>query len=98
MFSVHSYQQGVQRLLAVCDADLLGSSFREGDRRLDVSEQFYGGEEADEAALRAGLGQCTMANLVGEKAIRVAIDIGLVNPENVQTVEGVPHAQYMLLM
>ncbi len=98
MFSVHNYQQGVQRLLAACDAELLGTSYREGERRLDVSEQFYGGSDADEEQLRGFLGQCTMANLVGDKVINVAVGLGLIDPANIQTVQGVPHAQYMLLM
>lgn len=97
MFAVRNYQQGTQRLVAACDEELLGDSYAEGQFRLDVSERFYDGLRVEEDELRTFLRQCTIANLVGPRAIDVAVALGLVEPGNVKTVEGVPHAQYMLI-
>ena len=36
---------------------------------------------------------CTVANLVGEKVIEVAIQGGYIDRGNVLMIEGVPHAQ-----
>lgn len=98
MFAVRTYQQGTQRLVAACDEELLGNAYAEGQLRLDVSKRFYDGQRVQEDDLRGHLRQCTIANLVGPRAVDVAVDLGLVLPENVKTVEGVPHAQYMLLI
>ena len=54
---------------------------------------FYEGEDADEELLLNRLSMCTVANLVGEKVIEVAIQGGYIDRGNVLLTEGVPHAQ-----
>ncbi len=98
MFAVRNYQQGVQRLLAACDEELLGQQFAEGRFRLDVKEAFYDGMRVDEETLRTMMCQCTMANLVGPKAVAAAIDLELIEADNVLHVEGVPHAQMLVML
>ena len=97
MFSVQQYQQELQTVLAACDESLLGMTLQEGNRRLDVSHQFYGGQKADAAALATMMQGCTIGNFVGEETVAVAIEAGIVSEANVATVEGVPHAQMVRL-
>lgn len=97
MFAVRNYQQGGQVLLAACDPEFLDTKHREGRLRLDVPSGFYDGLRVDEEGLRAYLGSCTVANLVGPRTVEVAIAMGLVESVHVMTVEGVPHAQMMIL-
>ena len=96
-FAVKAYQQGVQRLVAACDADLLGTSHREGKFRLDVTPGFYDGLRVGEADLGAYLRSATVANLVGPNAVEAAVRLGLVDPANVLRVAGVPHAQFLVM-
>lgn len=96
-FAVKAYQQGVQRLVAACDSELLGTSHREGKFKLDVTPTFYDGLRVDAEALGAYLRSATVANLVGHRSVGVAIDLGLVDPANVLVVSGVPHAQFLVL-
>ncbi|MBR6448027.1 MAG: DUF424 family protein, partial [Methanomicrobium sp.] len=35
---------GVDRLLAACDRELINQKFTEGDLELDISDKFYGTE------------------------------------------------------
>ncbi len=98
MFAVHNYQQGVQRLLAACDEDLLGQVFQEGKFRLDVTPDFYDGARVDEETLLGLMRQCTIANLVGKATVDVAVAAELVDPANVLIVDGVPHAQMMVML
>jgi uncharacterized protein len=97
MFAAKNYQQGVQRLLAACDEELLGTKHSEGKFRLDVTPQFYDGLRVGEPELESFLASCTVANLVGRRAVDVAIRLGLVDPRNILTVGGVPHAQVMVM-
>ena len=96
-FAVKAYQQGVQRLVAACDAELLGTSHREGKFKLDVTPGFYDGLRVGEADLGAYLRSATVANLVGPKAVDAAVKLGLVDPTNVLRVAGVPHAQFLVM-
>lgn len=97
VFAVKAYQQGVQRLVAACDAELLGTSHSEGKFKLDVTPGFYDGLRVEEADLHAYLRSATMANLVGANAIQAAVQLGLVDPSNVLRIAGIPHAQFLVM-
>lgn len=96
-FAVKAYQQGVQRLVAACDADLLGTTHSEGKFRLDVAPGFYDGLRVEEGDLGAYLRSATVANLVGPRTVATAIRLGLVDPANILRVAGVPHAQFLVM-
>lgn len=96
-FAVKAYQQGVQRLVAACDSELLGSTHREGKFKLDVPPSFYDGLRVDSEGLGSYLRSATVANLVGKRSIDVAIALGLVDPAHVLVVSGVPHAQFLVM-
>ena len=97
MFAVKNYQQGPQRLCAACDEELLGSSHREGKFRLDVPPGFYDGQRVGPDALSAYLRSATVANLVGPRTVALAVSLGLVHEDHVLVVQGVPHAQFMVM-
>jgi hypothetical protein len=80
-------------LVAVCDADILGETFTEGDLSLSVTEDFYGGDPADAERVAASLAKCDTANLVGETAVSIALEEGFVEEANVLDIDGTPHAQ-----
>jgi hypothetical protein len=97
VFAAKNYQQGIQRLLAACDEELLGTRHAEGKFRLDVTPNFYDGLRIGEPELEAYLRSCTVANLVGRRAVEVAVRMGLVDPANVLSIGGVPHAQLLVM-
>jgi hypothetical protein len=85
-------------LVSVCDADCLGETFENGVATLTVEEEFYGGPDAVEATdeeVIAGLRRAQVANLVGEEAVGVAVEAGLVDEETVLEFEGTRHAQLL---
>jgi hypothetical protein len=86
-------QKGV--LVSVCDADVMGETFEDSDVSLTVEEDFYDGEEADEEAVVESLARCSVANIVGTRAVAVAIDHGFVDEDNVLDFEGTRHAQLL---
>lgn len=84
-------------LVAVCDSDVLGETFEEGEVSLTVSEEFYGGDEADREAVVDSLSRATVANIVGTRAVAIAIEEGFVDEANVLEVETTRHAQLLRL-
>ncbi len=87
------YRVEMEVLVAVCDEELLGQVFEEGEVVLDVREEFYGGERLTESEVLEVLREATIANLTGREAVRVGIRAGVIDRKNVLEVQGVPHAQ-----
>ncbi|WP_256296048.1 DUF424 domain-containing protein [Haloarchaeobius salinus] len=84
-------------LVSVCDPDVLGETFEDGDLSLTVTEEFYAGDEVDEDAVVDSLRRASVANIVGERAVTVAIDAGIVEEANVLAIEDTLHAQLLRL-
>ncbi len=98
MISVKVYSQGPEVLVAACDTDILGHTFRSKGLKLHVSEGFYKGDRGDEEMLVSRLQMCTIANLVGKRTLDIAIKHGFVDPKCVLDIGGVPHAQMARLI
>lgn len=90
-----STQEGL--LVSVCDSEVLGETFEEGEVSLTVEPEFYDGEEATAGEVVASLARCSVANLVGTEAVGVAVEHGFVEEANVLELEGTLHAQYLQL-
>ena len=82
-------------LVSVCDADVVGETFDNGDVSLTVDAEFYDGEEVDGEAAIESLARCSVANIVGTRAVDLAIEHGFVDEENVLDFEGTRHAQLL---
>jgi hypothetical protein len=85
-------------LVSVCDEDCLGETYEDGDISLEVTEEFYAGEEATDAdpeAVIDALRGATVGNLVGEESVAVAVDAGLIDEDRVLDVDGTEHAQLL---
>lgn len=95
--ALKTYSQGAQILVAAADADLLGQTFAEGKLKLDLTTGFYDDLRTDEEGLRRHLAVASIANLVGPATVATAVELGLIEADAVGTVEGVPHAQLMVL-
>lgn len=86
-------EQGL--LVSVCDQDVLGETFEQGDVSITVSPDFYGTEEADEQTIVNSLARAAVANIVGEEAVALAVEHGFVNKANVLEIDSTVHAQLL---
>ncbi len=93
MISVKIYKQGDDLVIGACDEQLLGKKFRHGKLQIDVAKNFYDGERIDKKTLEKFLLDATIANLVGKETVNCAINLGLVDPDCILKIKGVPHAQ-----
>ena len=84
-------------LVSVCDADVLGENFENGEVSLTVDAAFYDGEAADKDAVVDSLARCSVANIVGTRSVGLAVEHGFVEEENVLDLGGTRHAQLLWL-
>ena len=81
-------------LLAAADSSIVGNVIREGKLHLDIRPDFYGDIRVNDETFVSSLGVCTIANLVGKHVVKKAIDEGYVDPDNVISINNIPHAQF----
>ena len=84
-------------LLAACDRELLGKIFEEGELQIEVKPEFYFESYVSERTFLNSMKIATIANLVGERVVKLAIREGYVHGDNVLRIAGVPHAQMVLI-
>lgn len=82
-------------VLATCDAELLGQVLRDGKIVFEVKEGFYKGSKVSVEEAIELVRQCTIVNMVGKHVVKQAVREGLVHPDAVLEICGVPHAQIM---
>ena len=84
---------GRHTVLATCDVELLGKVLRDGRIVFEVREEFYKGLRVSVEEAVDLMRQSTVVNMVGQRIVGRAIEEGLVHPEAVLRISGVPHAQ-----
>ncbi len=90
---VKTMSRGRDRVVAVCDEEILGETLEGGRVPFKVSEGFYKGTlgEIDEAI--AAMRQATICNLVGKTIVEAAIECNMVHERAVIYFGDIPHAQ-----
>jgi hypothetical protein len=93
MICIRIHTRGTECLVAACDGEVLGKTYREGKLKLEISESFYKDDEVDEEALVNWLRLATVANLVGERTVAIAVKHGFIDEACIIRIGGIPHAQ-----
>lgn len=91
------YAQGKETLVAAADADLIGRTFREGKFKIEVGK-FYEGDVVPEEFFVEHLRLATIGNFVGRETIDAAKRAGFVSDDGILWIDGVPHAQFVLMI
>jgi hypothetical protein len=91
-----SYRQ----VVAVCDLELYGKKILEGEKQLDLTGQFFKGEEKTEEETKEILidmrKEDASFNIVGQRSCDIAISAGLIDKEAIFYVSGVPFSLVLL--
>lgn len=98
MICMKVYTMQGETMIAACDEALLGKSFEEGELHISITNKFYGEDRVSKETFQEQLKEATIANLVGEDTIALAIELGLVDEESILRIDGVPHAQLVKMI
>ena len=87
-------------LVAVCDTELIGKYFEEGNFQLDLKESFYNGEEIDEEELIEILqdmkNEDATFNIVGKKSVSASIKAGIISEQAIKNISKIPYSLVLL--
>ena len=90
---VKVFQDPTYRMVAACDTDLIGETFREGKLKLEVKADFYKGTKTTVTQALREIDSADIANLVGGRIVEAAVQQRLVDPSAIVRIAGVPHVQ-----
>ncbi|PIN93434.1 DUF424 domain-containing protein [Candidatus Pacearchaeota archaeon CG10_big_fil_rev_8_21_14_0_10_35_13] len=98
LIKVHKTYRGV---VAISDEELVGKIFYEGERQLDIRENFYRGEPYEELGelvkiIKDLAMEDSTFNIVGKESVNAALKAGIISKEGIKTVDGIPYALVLL--
>ena len=82
--------------VACCDEDLLNQVFTEGDLRIEINSNFYGGDLLTIEQAMEILKQASYFNIVGENITNKAIALQLLPKDGVRKINRIPMAMKMM--
>jgi uncharacterized protein len=99
-FVMRVHRVRAEVVVAACDAELIGRELPVGERgrTVTVSSQFYGERKVSREELVFALARATIANLLGDRVLRLAVEEGYVAPGTAGELGGVPHAQIVSMV
>ncbi|BFH73583.1 DUF424 family protein [Sulfurisphaera javensis] len=77
----------------ICELELLGKTFKEGDINLVINKEFYEGQEVSIDYAFSLLNEASVVSMVGNKVVDEALKRGLIKEEGVISVQGIKFAQ-----
>lgn len=94
---IHEDKRYKSIVVAICDEDLIGKEFLEGNLNLIITERFYKGEKKTEEEVLKIMENADNLNLVGKKTVKLAIKAGFISEDYTIKIKGIPHAQIYAL-
>ena len=91
LFKVHCSEG--KEVLAVCDKELCSKTLKGTKTEFHVSEHFYKGNKISVAGLKKKLHEFDNINIVGNKAVAIAIEENVASEESIIEIAGIKHVQ-----
>lgn len=80
-------------LIAITDKEILGRKFEEAKKQLDLTKEFYKGEEKDIDDVKKLFHRARHLHLTGKNVVSLAKKEGLIDEDKVLIVKNIPHAE-----
>ena len=86
-----------KRIISICDKEIIGKKFSEKNKQLDLSSNFYKGEEKTEEEVRELVKDAYILNIVGECSIEFCLKERWISKNNIIRIKKMPHAQCLFI-
>jgi hypothetical protein len=77
-------------MVDICDLDLIGNKLEQDGLVINLTKEYYQQEVIEQPLAQELLQKCDIANLVGDKIVRQAIDLKLAKEISIRKISGVP--------
>ena len=97
MIKIHN---SYRTIVALADTDLIGKTFEEGIRQIEIKPGFFQGEEKNKKEiieiLKDMQKEDATFNIVGKEAVECALKAGIIKKEGIIMIKNVPVALVLL--
>ena len=77
-------------MVDICDLDLIGRKLEQDGLVIHLTREYYQQEVIEQPCVQDLLQKCGIANLVGVRIVRQALDMKLAKEASVRKISGVP--------
>ncbi len=92
--------QGYRKTVALCDSELIGKTFEQDQKQIEINPNFFKGEEISQEKaiilLKNLEKEDATFNIVGEKAVQTALKSKIIKQEGIITIDNIPVALVLL--
>jgi len=77
-------------MVDICDLDLIGSKLEQNGLVINLTREYYQQEVIEQHYAQELLRKCGIANLVGDRIVKQALDMRLAKEVSIRKISGVP--------
>jgi hypothetical protein len=89
-----------RNVVAICDTELLGKKFEQGKVQLDLTGEFFNGEDKTEdevlEIVKNADSEDATFNIVGKQSVQLALKAGIIDKKGIKKIQKVPFALTLL--
>ena len=95
MIWVKKYRDNYGEVVVLCDKDLYGKRFEEGEFVLEIND-FFKGEEKENIS-DEDIKDCYFIYAVGEKSVKILKEKNIISDEDVKRIKNIPYVFVLLI-
>jgi uncharacterized protein len=89
-FAIRAVNYQHNRMLNICDADLVGRTFNKSDLTINISKSYFAERIVEENEAEQLLRNASIINMVGKETIALSVKMGIGSSKGVKEIDGVP--------
>jgi len=89
-FAVRSMNYQHNRMLNICDAELVGRTLNKSDVTINISKSYFAERIVEENEAEQLLKNASIINMVGKETIALSVKVGVGSTKGVKEIDGVP--------
>jgi uncharacterized protein len=77
-------------MINICDIELIGAKLEKDELLIEITKEYFQQDIIEDSQARKLLRSCSIANLVGERIVKQALDLGLAKETSIKRISDVP--------
>ena len=90
LFSTKVISASGNLMLNICDHELVDRTLQDGNTKIKINPNYYAERDVDEYEAKNLLIKCHSINMVGEKTISLATNLGIGSEKSIKRIQGIP--------